>query len=52
MKRILLNLAALCAAAAHAQVTKPTVEGIMNFAQVETTVACTDRKSTRLNSSH
>jgi len=40
MKRILLSLAALCAASGYAQVTKPTVEGISNFAQVETTVAC------------
>ena len=43
MKKTLLSLAAaaFCVAAAHAQVTKSTVEGITNFAQVESTVACT-----------
>lgn len=43
MKKALLSLAAaaFCVATAHAQVTKSTVEGITNFAQVESTVACT-----------
>jgi len=44
MKRVLLSLAAVmvgaCVAAAQSQVKKSTVEGITNFAQVETTVAC------------
>jgi uncharacterized protein (TIGR01244 family) len=44
MKRILLSLAVLpiglSVVAAQAQVKKSTVEGITNFAQVETTVAC------------
>src|SRR5579863_6981966 len=42
MKRVLLSLAVLgiSVAAAQAQVKKSTVEGITNFAQVETTVAC------------
>jgi len=44
MKRILFAAAAIgmsLALAAQAQVTKPTVPGVTNFAQVETTVACT-----------
>lgn len=43
MKKVFLSLAAaaFCVATVQAQVTKSTVEGIMNFAQVETTVACT-----------
>ena len=44
MKRVLLSLAAIAIgvsiAAAQSQVKKSTVEGITNFAQVETTVAC------------
>jgi uncharacterized protein (TIGR01244 family) len=42
MKSVLLSLAvaAMGVSAAAAQVTKSTVEGITNFAQVETTVAC------------
>src|ERR1017187_913085 len=44
MKRVLLILAVVMigasAAAAQSQVKKSTVEGITNFAQVETTVAC------------
>ena len=42
MKRVLLSLAVvgISVAAAQAQVKKSTVEGITNFAQVETTVAC------------
>lgn len=39
MKRIVLLLA-ISAAFAAAQVKKSTVEGVSNFAQVETTVAC------------
>ena len=43
MKQVLLSLAVavFCITAGMAQVTKPTVEGITNFAQVESTVACT-----------
>src|SRR4051794_7052631 len=33
-------LAVLAAAPVHAQVTKPTVDGITNMARLETTVAC------------
>jgi uncharacterized protein (TIGR01244 family) len=44
MKRILLSVAVamigVCVAAAQSQVKKSTVEGVTNFAQVETTVAC------------
>ncbi|MGD1072462.1 MAG: sulfur transferase domain-containing protein [Bryobacteraceae bacterium] len=44
MKRIVSSLAAAIAmvsvAAAQSQVRKPAVEGITNFAQVESTVAC------------
>jgi uncharacterized protein (TIGR01244 family) len=44
MKRVLLSLAVvtigISVVAAQAQVKKSTVEGITNFAQVETTVAC------------
>src|ERR1700686_2375102 len=42
MKRVLLSLAVvgISIAAAQAQVKKSNVEGITNFAQVETTVAC------------
>jgi uncharacterized protein (TIGR01244 family) len=44
MKRALLSLAVITigvsVAAAQSQVKKSTVEGITNFAQVETTVAC------------
>ena len=44
MKRALLSLAAVAigvsVAAAQSQVKKSTVEGITNFAQIETTVAC------------
>jgi uncharacterized protein (TIGR01244 family) len=42
MKRILLSLAVVTVgvATAQSQVKKSTVEGITNFAQVETTVAC------------
>jgi uncharacterized protein (TIGR01244 family) len=42
MRRTLFGLAisALSASLAVAQVTKPTVPGAKNFAQVETTVAC------------
>ena len=44
MKRVLLILAVVMigasAAAAQSQVKKSTIEGITNFAQVETTVAC------------
>jgi len=44
MKRLFLNIAVVAlgisVAAAPAQVKKSTVEGVTNFAQVETTVAC------------
>jgi uncharacterized protein (TIGR01244 family) len=44
MKRALLSIAvvlmAISVAAAQSQVKKSTIEGITNFAQVETTVAC------------
>jgi uncharacterized protein (TIGR01244 family) len=42
MKRVLLSLAVIgiSVATAQSQVKKSTVEGITNFAQVETTVAC------------
>jgi uncharacterized protein (TIGR01244 family) len=44
MKRTLLSIAAVAMgvsiAAAQSQVKKSTVEGVTNFAQVETTVAC------------
>jgi uncharacterized protein (TIGR01244 family) len=42
MKRVLLILAiaGVFVAAAQSQVKKSTVEGVTNFAQVETTVAC------------
>jgi uncharacterized protein (TIGR01244 family) len=44
MKRVLLSLAVVAigvsTAAAQSQVKKSTVEGVTNFAQVETTVAC------------
>ena len=44
MKRILLSLAVvtmgISVAAAQSEVKKSTVEGITNFAQIETTVAC------------
>src|ERR1019366_4443629 len=44
MKRVLPSLAVVTigvsVAAAQSQVKKSTVEGITNFAQVETTVAC------------
>lgn len=44
MKRVLVSLAVvsigISLAAAQSQVKKPTVPGIANFAQVETTVAC------------
>jgi uncharacterized protein (TIGR01244 family) len=44
MKRVFLSLAVVTigvsVVAAQAQVTKSTAEGITNFAQVETTVAC------------
>jgi uncharacterized protein (TIGR01244 family) len=40
MRNILLSIALTFTLAAHAQVKKSTVEGITNFAQVETTVAC------------
>src|SRR5437763_8883813 len=44
MKRVLSSLAAaamcLFVATAQSQVTKSTIPGVTNFAQVETTVAC------------
>jgi len=44
MKRVLLSIAAaaigVSVVAAQSQVRKSTVEGVTNFAQVETTVAC------------
>ena len=44
MRGALLNFAVVAlgisVAAGQSQVKKPTVEGINNFAQVETTVAC------------
>lgn len=41
-KQLLLTLAAatLLAGLAHAQVTKPTVTGVSNFAKLESTIAC------------
>lgn len=41
-KHVLLTVAAvtLLAGIAHAQVTKPTVAGVTNFAKLESTIAC------------